>query len=387
MPITVVDLFSGCGGMSLGMHQAASALNLEATTVAAVDNWTAACDSFEANLGVKPICAPVTAKRLRTLAGKIGKVDLLLGGPPCQGFSTVGNRAIDDPRNKLVKAYISAVRLLRPTCFVMENVSGFVSMQQGKIFTDVIRSAERLGYEVHAGILLASAYGVPQHRRRCFIVGVPKGTGFVFPVGTAKLVAPAHARLEVDVRPEHSTISKLISFNDATSDLPALLMGGSSSSYQSPARNTYQRRMRKGSKRLTEHAAKSHNSRLAKLIPYIPEGSSAHDPVVYASIPQNLRPTSGFSNTYARIRGSDPSPTITRNFATPSAANCIHPKQDRALTLREAARCQSFPDTYAFSGTASERRLQVGNAVPPMLAEALLAPVLKIAASAQVGPQ
>lgn len=386
MSITAVDLFSGCGGLSLGLHQAAAALNITATTAAAMDSWKPACDSFERNLGVKPLCRAVTNKSIRELAAQVGPIDLLLGGPPCQGFSTVGNRAINDPRNKLVKQYIKAVELLRPTCFVMENVSGFVTMQQGKIFADVVKAAKKLGYEVHVGILLSSAFGVAQHRRRCFVVGVPEGHDFRLPLGYARPEKPQHSALEVDIRPDHVPESRLVSFNDATSDLPAVAMGGSATKYLR-ARTAYQRMLRNPApKVLTGHAASSHNARLAALLPYIPEGKSAHDDDVRATIPENLRPTSGFSNTYARIRGDAPSPTITRNFSTPSAANCIHPTQDRALTLREAARCQSFPDSFVFEGTPAEKRLQVGNAVPPLMAKALLTPVLLVAEAANGAP-
>lgn len=377
MDLTSVDLFSGCGGLSFGAHMAASSLGANLSTAAAVDNWQEACDSYAANLGLVPQCAPVTDRRIRAIAGEVGPVDLLLGGPPCQGFSSVGNRAFDDPRNKLVKAYMRAVKHLQPTAFVMENVNGFVTMQQGKIFSEVVRYAKGLGYEVHAGVLLASAYGVPQNRRRCFIVGVPAGSGFAFPMGYARMVAPNHPGLDVDIRPEHVPTGRRVTFGDATSDLPPVAMGQSASAYLSAPKNAYQRSMRKGVRSLTYHTAGSHGPRLAALLPYIPEGASAHDPEVSAKIPADLRPTSGFANTYARIRWNEPSPTITRNFATPSASNCIHPSQDRALTLREAARCQSFPDSFTFSGTLAQQRLQVGNAVPPRMAAALVKAVMQ----------
>jgi DNA (cytosine-5)-methyltransferase 1 len=128
---------------------------------------------------------------------------------------------------------------------------------------------------------------------------------------------------------------------------------------------------------LSEHVAAKHSTDFIKMMSYIGQGQSAFEADVFKSIPKKLRPTSGFANSYSRIRENQPAPTITRNFTTPSSANCIHPREDRALTLREGARCQSFPDWYRFTGTSGDKRLQIGNAVPPLLAKVVGESLLK----------
>jgi len=376
VPLRIVDLFSGCGGLSYGGHLAASAAGLEVSTLAAVDLWNAACTTYKKNMGFAPTVTPVSVPLLEDLRDKHSTVDLLLGGPPCQGFSSVGRRALDDPRNQLVKTYVEAVRLLRPKAFLMENVNGFVTLQGGILFREVLGSFGGLGYSVFPAMVLASAYGVPQHRRRCFIVGFQDGGDFAFPLGVAKFVDPRNVDLVADIRPEHLDYGKVYSFNDATSDLPGVAAGRAAHSYKCPPQNAYQRRMRKGSRSLTEHRGALHHADLMKLLTYIPAGKSALDDDVLKTVPKALRPTSGFGNSYARILGSDPAPTITRNFSTPSSANCIHPTANRALTVREAARCQSFPDVYEFTGTPAEKRLQIGNAVPPLLAQNVIAGIV-----------
>jgi len=372
----IVDLFSGCGGLSYGAHIAAADLGLSVETLAAVDLWKRACVTYEHNLGVSPKIAPVSLPLLEEIRDSHESVDLLLGGPPCQGFSSVGRRALDDPRNQLVKTYVEAVRLLQPKAFLMENVNGFVTLQGGALFREVLGSFSGLGYSVFPAMVLASAYGVPQHRRRCFIVGFQDGGDFAFPLGAAEFVSPRNADLVADIRPEHLDYEHVYSFNDATSDLPGVAAGRTAHSYKCAPRNAYQRRMRKGSRSLTEHRGALHHAQLMRLLAYIPAGKSALDEDVLKTIPKALRPTSGFGNSYARILGTEPAPTITRNFSTPSSANCIHPTANRALTMREAARCQSFPDVYEFTGTPAEKRLQLGNAVPPLLAQKVITEIV-----------
>jgi DNA (cytosine-5)-methyltransferase 1 len=297
-------------------------------------------------------------------------LDLIVGGPPCQGFSTSGRRALDDPRNSMVNNFLYAIETLSPRAFIMENVTGFTTMQNGAIFLESVDRAVSLGYEVHAAVLLASAYGVPQRRRRFFLIGIRDGV-FEFPRPKSLLKVVGKGQLELDMRPQDLLPGSEVTFLEATSDLPYIRPGGSSSRYRSEPGNSYQRLMRRGVTFLTEHNSANHSQRVVDLIRHIPKGSSAFDPDVWSSIPEHLRPTSGFSNCYKRIRANEPSPTITRNFTTPSSANCIHPTASRALTLREGARCQSFPDSFRFVGSTDERRLQIGNAVPPLLAESL----------------
>ncbi len=346
--------------------------------IGAIDHWQPACEAFSLNHPVAATCAEVSQETVGAILDRAGSVDVVVGGPPCQGFSTSGKRAIDDPRNGLVRAFFDAVELARPKAFLMENVSGFTSFQGGAILRDVLERGEELGFRVVAGVVLASLFGVPQRRRRFILVGMRRGA-FRFPGPHAPpsseslfedLAPEGDGHLQVDQRPEAG--DEQWTFGDATSDLPSLAAGQESTLYRTPPRNPFQQWARAGApSELMDHVACDHRASFVRMMSFIPQGRSAMDPEIAARIPAEIRPTSGFPNSYARIREDEPSPTITRNFTTPSSANCIHPTQDRALTLREGARCQSFPDRYRFAGSHGDRRLMIGNAVPPLLARAL----------------
>lgn len=380
--IRTLDLFAGCGGLTEGLSRAVGPAGSRFEAVAAIDNWKAACEAFALNHEVPIECDGVSRESVGRVLDRSGDVDVVVGGPPCQGFSTSGKRALDDPRNSLVRAFLDAVDLAEPRAFVIENVSGFVSFQGGKIFSEVTEVANELGFRTFPGIVLASLAGVPQRRRRFILVGLREGT-FAFPGQVAggttntetsdqlSLLESSAARgLLVDQRSGLET--EVWSFNDATSDLPVVSAGESAECYTGEPQNEYQKLMRRGApSTLMDHVASHHRDSFVTMMSYIPEGRSAMDPEISATIPPEIRPSKGFPNSYSRIRGSEPSPTITRNFTTPSSANCIHPSQNRALTLREGARCQSFPDRYRFAGTHGDRRLMIGNAVPPLLAKAL----------------
>lgn len=371
--IKCLDLFSGCGGMSLGLSWA-KLKNTRIKSVAAIDNWKAACDTYEQNLGIKPVNDGVTIASVGSLLDEVGDVDLVVGGPPCQGFSSSGKRALADRRNRLVKAFLDAVELASPKAFIMENVTGFTTFQSGNLLAEVVRKANELGFHVHSGVLLASRFGIPQRRRRFILVGEKTGS-FVFP-HVRDFDLSTRSMLHIDQK--HDRGFPVISFDDATSDLPKLLAGQFKTKYTKVPKNDFQRWVRGSAIVLDDHMAPAHSRDFIRMMSYIPQGQSAFSPGVFESIPKALRPGKGFTNSYARIQGHQPSPTITRNFTTPSSANCIHPHFDRALSLREGARCQSFPDDYIFSGTTSDRRLQIGNAVPPLLAKTLAESLFKL---------
>ena len=374
LELKVLDLFSGCGGLSLGLHWSKGPNGESFQTVAAVDNWDIACQTYERNLGVKPYNEGVTVDLIRSIVSKVGQIDILVGGPPCQGFSTSGKRALDDPRNKLVLAYLEAVEIAKPRAFVMENVLGFTTFQDGQLLTEVKRRARDLGYTVRAGVVQASIVGVPQRRRRFMLVGTMTGH-FVFPGERPGNINEVTAGLDVDLNfrdgEEHW------SFFDATSDLPPLQAGEENNSYKSHPVNELQKFLRGDCTSPTDHRAVGHRPSFIEMMSYIPQGKSALDPEINERIPAGIRPTKGFPNSYSRLVGSKPAPTITRNFTTPSSANCIHPDQNRALSLREGARCQTFPDWFEFSGSTEEKRLQIGNAVPPLLGKAVGEKLLK----------
>ena len=344
-------------------------------TACAIDIWEIACKTFEHNLGLKPICEPIDDDLIRHQNKINGPFDIVVGGPPCQGFSSAGKRALDDDRNKLVLAFLRAIEITNPKVFVMENVTGFKTFQNGKIHKEVVNFAKRLGYQVRSAIVLASLSGVPQRRKRFLLVGSKVGT-FKFP-GELELPNDENLFDSNEFSLERFFIQKpedgkeKWTFNDATSDLPSLKAGEKLEKYKSAPKNDLQKYFREGSEKPLDHFAVGHRDYFIELLSYIPQGKSALDPEVQKLIPKKLRPTSGFKNSYQRIIGDAPSPTITRNFTTPSSANCIHPSQDRALSIREGARCQSFPDWFYFLGTTDEKRLQIGNAVPPLLGKAI----------------
>jgi len=341
-------------------------------TGAAIDNWQRACETYAENLGLSPICAGVDRVSVQTALEMGGPFDVVVGGPPCQGFSTSGKRALDDPRNSLVLAFLEAVEITKPAGFLMENVSGFKSFQSGDLFKEVVSRAEDLGYSVRSAVVQASHFGVPQRRKRFIMTGIlgDNTMDFGLSSGTSILGSSLWKHHHEDQGLEPNLESW--TFDDATSDLPAVQAGESTLHYASKPKNDLQEYFRQeNSLTLRDHAAMAHRPDFVKMMSYIPQGKSALDPDISQLIPESIRPGKGFPNSYARLRPDIPSPTITRNFTTPSSANCIHPYQNRALTLREGARLQSFPDHFQFLGSTEEKRLQIGNAVPPLLAKSL----------------
>lgn len=269
--------------------------------------------------------------------------DWIVGGPPCQGFSTVGKRQASDPRNGLIREFYRIVSTVRPTGFVIENVLGLRDMrfvdQVNLLFSDI-------GYTVSSMVLRAADFGVPQLRRRVVFVGSLSQRWFRGPRAT------------------HSA-TRHVSVMHAIGDLPPLLPGQSVDVYTLPPSNSYQRRMRSGSSILQGHDASKHPLKLVQAISYIPDGGNR------TSIPTRLQPSSGFHNSYSRLDSTKPAVAVTQNMGKPSGTRCIHPVQHRGLTAREGARLQSFPDSYHFLGGSTSQRLQIANAVPPLLAKAL----------------
>lgn len=370
-----LDLFCGCGGMTQGMSWARGLHDESIQCVAAIDNWQPACDTFTQNHPIEAACQGVSRDAVVRILERVGNIDLVTGGPPCQGFSTSGKRALDDPRNGLVRCFLDAIEISQPRAFVMENVTGFTTFQNGMLMAEVVARARLMGFRVFPGIVLASLSGVPQRRRRFILVGLRSGN-FSFP-GSRPQTSDDYGLFGQE-QSEPVLISQQVSdgierwsFDSATSDLAILAAGETRNEYRHEPENEFQYWARNGQQFPTDHIAVSHNPRFVEMMSFIPSGASAMDKSVQANMPIGLRPKSGFPNSYARIRGAQPAPTITRNFTTPSSANCIHPTANRALSIREGARCQSFLDSFVFSGTLTDRRLQIGNAVPPLLAKAI----------------
>ncbi|RMH27223.1 MAG: DNA cytosine methyltransferase [Planctomycetota bacterium] len=342
-----VELFCGAGGLGLGLHQAGF------STLLANDSDENCCASYKLNFPhTKVICGDIHDIDFCEVAKGLGvdAIDLLAGGPPCQGFSTVGSKNEQDPRNSLFYEYLRVVSQLRPNYLLFENVSGFKRLYEGRAFATLVSELQELGYEYVYAVLNASDFGLPQHRLRTIVIAWKSG------LSPVAMPAPTHGS-EAGL---FGMLPKLCVI-DAISDLPPLSAGDSCQEYMTPPQNTYQIEMRGCETILTEHSSANYGEKMLEILSLIPPGGSVDD------LPERLRPKNYFKNTYARLRPNEPSPTITRNFGTPSSSRCIHPFQNRALSTREGARLQSFPDYYKFVGGKGSKNLQIGNAVPPIL--------------------
>lgn len=342
-----IELFSGAGGLSLGLRQAGFHIAL-ANEIEPEFAQTYQYNHPETKLicdDIHHIDFSLEATHLH-----LPQIDLLSGGPPCQGFSTVGSKNEKDPRNSLFYEYLRAVYELQPSYIVFENVSGFFNLYQGKAHQTLIQELQALGYETTSTLLDASDFGLPQIRKRAFVIGWQKQLPAV------QAPTPTHG--------EANNIFKLpkkLTLMEAISDLPPLSINDTKTEYATPPQNSYQAIMRQNAKQLTEHNSANYGEKMQEILATVPPGGSVND------LPERLRPKKYFANTYARLYPDQPAPTITRNFGTPSSSRCIHPYQNRALSTREGARLQSFPDDYHFIGSKTAKNLQIGNAVPPLL--------------------
>ncbi len=333
---TFVDLFCGAGGLSLGLQNAGW------TPLLAVDHWSDAIKTYRQNfsghLVTEEDLCEMDESKLRDLVNE--SPDWIVGGPPCQGFSTVGRRERNDPRNQLVQQFARIVSVLEPRGILVENVVGLRDMD---FVESVSKLFQDMGYNITSIVVRAADYGVPQLRHRLFFVGRRIAGRFVPP-------KPLH-------RPDG-----YVTVWDAISDLPELLPGEESDSYASQPMTAYQRRLRRGSTLLQGHVASSHPDHLVKAISFIPDGGNRQH------IPMEFQPASGFHNSYSRLHSGSPAVAVTQNMGKPSGTRCIHPFQNRGLTAREGARLQGFPDVFHFSCGVTSQRLQIANAVSPILA-------------------
>lgn len=336
---TFVDLFSGAGGLSYGLHRAGW------RPLLACEIWSDAVRTYSSNLNGHPVFDHDIRDLTENVLSKLLTVDpdWVVGGPPCQGFSTVGKRQLNDDRNSLFKEFGRIVSILRPKNFLIENVLG---MRDMSFIQPVCYFFRQLGYNISPFIVTAAGFGVPQLRRRILFVGSLDGEFFDEP-------SPTHSE------------QQWVSVNDAIGDLPYLGPGETAFEYTSPPFTDYQKMMRDGSSILHGHVASSHPERLIKAISFIPDGGNR------LSIPHEYQPKSGFHNSYSRLNSRKPAVAITQNMGKPSGTRCIHPFQNRGLTAREGARIQGFPDRFHFFGGSTSQRLQIANAVSPVLAEAI----------------
>jgi DNA (cytosine-5)-methyltransferase 1 len=331
-----IDLFCGAGGLSLGLAQAGF------TVAAAVDNDPVAIRSYRENIGPHAICKSVeevSTKELLSIAKlKPGECTLVAGGPPCQGFSVQRRGDRGDPRNELVLQFVRFVEEIRPRFFLMENVGGLLSKHGKKILSELSARLSKLDYLIQVRLLDAVDYGVPQRRKRAVLVGE-----------LTKNMLPSFVFPEPVASPRHRTV------RDAIGDLPSPPKDGSC------------------------HPGYFNHFREARLSPvnierirHVPQGGGRED------LPDHLQLKCHRDNVshrhmdvYGRLAWDDPSVTLTARFDSFTRGRFGHPVDDRSLTIREGARIQTFPDSFSFAGNREDQARQVGNAVPPLMAETI----------------
>ncbi len=301
------------------------------------------------------------------------EIEGIIGGPPCQGFSSVGNRKLDDPRNMLIYFFIKWVEYFKPTFYVMENVSGILTMAKGQIGEKVKKMYKDIGYTCQMKTLIAADYGVPQLRKRVFFIGTKDGK-----LKSLKILKTNRENTGQRTIFDIDSLSQYLTVMDAISDIlniePFRENNGEISykEYKNPPKTEYEKYLRKNSDKLYEHIAPNHTQLVIERISHIKQGKN------HASLPPKYQLKGGYPNIYGRLHLKKPADTITGNCGCVSApGRFIHPTQNRALSVREAARLQSFPDDYRFFGNMGDKYKQVGNAVPPLLANSVAKAIKK----------
>lgn len=319
---TYIDLFSGSGGFSLGFDWAGF------ENIFSVEYDAEICETYRHNfpnhnLLECDITKLTDEKILELVAGK--KVDVVIGGPPCQGFSMAGNigrRFADDPRNMLFKEFVRVVALTKPECFVMENVARLYTRLNGATREEIKCCFEELGYKVEARVVCASDYGVAQNRNRVLFIG-KKTDDILYPISFPE---------KLDTPPP--------TIKDAIDRFPPLQSGESSD--------------------IPNHEAMEHSEQMLKKMSYVKDGGTRED------IPEEIRPAKGDIRKYIRYDSTKPSICITGDMR-----KVFHYSQNRALTVRELAAVQSYPDSFVFLGSKIKQQQMVGNSVPPVLGKAI----------------
>ncbi len=361
---TAISLFAGAGGCSLGFKQAGFEV------LFATDINRDAVESYRRNFPETP-CEVADIRDIgpEMLIGKVGlkagELDILLGGPPCQGFSSAGMKSGEDPRNSLVCHYVRLLEVIQPKWFIMENVEGLLTNDDGLHVRDAVEAFLQAGYSVNLEKVYAQGYGVPQRRKRVLIVGNRLGHDFVFPEAVTRFSGNIFRKGE-------------ITFSTATSDLPpATTDAGQLLSYIGPPTNELQAYLRGASKTVADHFSPVLSGIQLERVLGLQSGQTMKD------LPAHLQHESFHRRAFRRVmdgtpverRGGAPSglkrffadePSLTITSA--ATREFVHPTEDRLLTLRECARLQTFPDSFVFAGNAASRIQQIGNAIPPILA-------------------
>ncbi len=344
--IKVVSLFSGCGGFDLGFKKSGYDI------IWANDILADACTTYRNNIGDHIVCGDINHIDKKI----IPKADVLIGGPPCQSFSLVGKRNPDDERSNMVWSYLEVLERVNPKLFLLENVTGILSAKNpdgSGVLGNLIEAFANIGYNTSVIKLNAADYGVPQKRVRVFIVGSKKYPGIN--------------------EPKKTNDENWINMFDALSDLSDTTINGIGKYINKP-KTPFQQLMRKGQNGLFDlHFTPYASKKDQQLIEQIPPGGN------YMDVPDeiatkrilNFKKTGGRTTTYGRLTKNNPSYTLNTHFNRPNVGCNIHYEKNRLISLREGLRIQSFPDSFTvFSSNKRNYYVQIGNAVPPLLAQA-----------------
>jgi len=393
-----IDIFSGVGGFTCGFSMPMKSPKFDFKTRLMVDRDPEARSVVNYNHpGVPFSCGDLhkmSGNDLRRLAGMDAKdtLHVLAGGPPCQGFSGLGRAPLDDPRNLLIQDYLRLVSDLRPLVAVMENVPQIITAHDGLIINDVVAALNKMGYNCVADILVASDYGVPQLRKRAVLLAYRHDLGVLPrpPKATHERVEAAAQTVGDRQRPRFDdTKLPYISVEEALGDLPALLPGQGDEMmvYQRTAKplTPYQTWAREGSIALFNHRTRAHSAEMSAKLQHITEGGRNSE------LPEGIRFSDNYySQAYARLHRNGIAQTITTHFGNPGSGRFIHYRDLRSITVREASRLQSFPDTFMLEGHHVTQMRHIGNAVPPLMARAIrdrIVEDLEIAAIDQPRPR
>jgi DNA (cytosine-5)-methyltransferase 1 len=321
-----IDLFSGAGGFSKGFDFEGF------KNVFSIDSDNQSCETYRYNFPkhelIEDSLENIAEKKIKLLI-KNKKIDVIIGGPPCQGFSmagVMGRKFVNDPRNKLFKEFAKIVSIVRPKFFVMENVQRLFIHNKGKTRNEILEYFKKLNYFVECKVLNSADYGVPQVRRRVFFIGSLKKCNITFPKPTGKIY---------------------VSIKEAINNLPKLKSGQTS--------------------KIANHVAMNHSDQMLKKMKFISDGGNRN------KIPEIFRPKSGDVRKYVKYDSEKPSICVTGDMR-----KVFHYSQNRALTVRELARIQTFPDNFIFKGSKISQQQQVGNAVPVLLARAVAKSIKKM---------
>ena len=324
--INYIDLFSGAGGMSLGFDQAGF------NNIFSVDIEPRFCETYKTNFPkhnlIQKDISKVSNEEIKSLIGN-QIIDVIIGGPPCQGFSMAGNigrKFIDDSRNQLFREFARIVEIVQPSYFVMENVARLFTHNKGETKKEIIELFKKMNYNVDCKVVNTADFGIPQVRNRVLFIGNRISNNIVFPT---------------------KTIDKPISIKEAIDKLPKLKSGEKS--------------------KIPNHISMKHSEQMLEKMKYVSDGGNRYE------IPETIRPKSGDVRKYIRYKSTEPAVCVTGDMR-----KIFHYSQNRALTVRELATLQTFPLDFIFKGSTISQQQQVGNSVPPILAKEIALTIKKM---------